>query len=85
MDARAKEQIIAEINSDFDEAYKGIRKLPMEAKFGVYTAYVYYKKLLRKLTRTAAHDIMDKRIRISNPMKMVLLTRSFVTYKLNLL
>ncbi len=81
----AKEQIIAEISSDFEEAREGIAKLPIEARFGVYTAYVYYKNLLRKLTRTRASEIHKKRIRVSNPMKMFLLTKSFVNYKLNML
>ena len=85
MDAESKRKIIEEIHNDFDDAYKGILKLPMEAKFGVYTAYIYYKKLLVKLTRTDAEKILEKRIRISNPMKMFLLTKSFVSYKLNLL
>ncbi len=85
MDAEAKRQIIDEIQDDFDAAYKGILNLPMEAKFGVYTAYVYYRKLLTKLTRTEAEEILNKRIRISNPMKMFLLTKSFVSYKLNLI
>lgn len=85
LDNRAKEQIINEINQDFQEAYAGILKLPIEAKFGVYTAFIYYKKLLRKLNVTKASEIRDKRIRISNPMKMLLLTKSFVNYKLNLL
>jgi phytoene/squalene synthetase len=82
---QTKDEIIAEINDDFDEAYKGIVKLPIEAKFGVYTAYIYYKNLLWKIKRTTAKEIKEKRIRISNPMKVVLLTRSFVNYKLNLL
>jgi len=81
----AKEQIIAEISRDFEEAREGIAKLPIEARFGVYTAYVYYKNLLRKLTRTRASEIRKKRIRVSNPMKMFLLTKSFVNYKLNML
>ena len=85
MDGEVKEQIIAEINKDFEEAYQGILQLPIEAKFGVYTAFIYYRKLLRKLTKTKASEIREKRIRISNPMKMVLLTKSFVNYKLNLL
>lgn len=85
IDAESKEQIIDEINGDFDDAYAGIVKLPLEARFGVYTAFIYYKKLLRKLKLTKAGEIREKRIRISNPMKMVLLTKSFVTYKLNLL
>jgi hypothetical protein len=35
-------------------------KLPIEAKFGVYTAYVYYKKLLKKLENTPYHQIEMK-------------------------
>ena len=85
IDSNAKEQIISEIEQDFEDAYQGILKLPIEAKFGVYTAYIYYRKLLRKLTVTKASEIQEKRIRISNPMKMFLLTKSFVNYKLNLL
>ena len=80
-----KEIIIREIENDFAEAYDGIVKLPLEAKFGVYTAYVYYSKLLKKIKRTAAEELKQKRIRISNPVKVGLLAQSFVNYKLNLI
>ena len=85
IDGVVKDQIIEEIDKDFQDAYVGILQLPIEAKFGVYTAFIYYRKLLRKLTVTKASEIREKRIRISNPMKMFLLTKSFVNYKLNLL
>lgn len=85
IDGVVKDQIIEEIDQDFKDAYAGILQLPIEAKFGVYTAFIYYRKLLRKLTVTKASEIKEKRIRISNPMKMFLLTKSFVNYKLNLL
>ncbi len=85
IDGVVKDQIIEEIDKDFQDAYEGILQLPIEAKFGVYTAFIYYRKLLRKLTVTKASEIREKRIRISNPMKMFLLTKSFVNYKLNLL
>lgn len=42
LDEAAKLEIVREIETDFAQAYSGIRLLPMEAKFGVYTAYVYY-------------------------------------------
>jgi len=80
----AKTQIIQEIEEDFRIAYQGIVKLPMEAKFGVYTAYVYYKKLLKKLKNTPYHEIGNSRIRVSNYTKAGLLAQSFVTYKLKL-
>ncbi|MBC5841267.1 phytoene/squalene synthase family protein [Flavobacterium sp. F-380] len=83
-DENAKTAIITEIEEDFRVAYQGIVKLPMEAKFGVYTAYVYYKKLLTKLKNTPYHEIGNSRIRVSNYTKAGLLAQSFVTYKLRL-
>ena len=80
-----KSQIIEEIEADFAKAYEGILKLPNEAKFGVYTAYVYYKKLLTNLKKTEPVKITNTRIRVSNPIKFFLLGRSYITYKLNLL
>lgn len=75
--------IINEIKNDFDEALKGIRLLPSEARFGVYTAYIYYKRLLVKLEKSTVHDIENERIRINNPQKVLLLAQSFFNYKLN--
>ena len=83
-DDEAKKAIIAEIDEDFKAAREGIKKLPLEAKFGVFTAYVYYKKLLNKLERTPSHKIGTSRIRVSNYYKPGLLAQSFVTYKLRL-
>ncbi len=84
-DENAKTRIIKEIEEDFKIAFQGIKKLPLEAKFGVYTAYVYYKKLLNKLEKTPSHKIGTERIRVSNYGKARLFANSFVTYKLNLL
>jgi phytoene/squalene synthetase len=83
-DEQAKTAIINEIEEDFRVAYQGILKLPIEAKFGVYTAFVYYKKLLKKLENTPCHEIGNARIRVSNYTKAGLLAQSFVTYKLRL-
>ncbi len=83
-DDEAKKAIIAEIDEDFKAAREGIKKLPLEAKFGVFTAYVYYKKLFNKLERTPSHKIGTSRIRVSNYSKAGLLAQSFVTYKLRL-
>lgn len=83
-DEDSKKMIIAEIEEDFRIAYQGITKLPMEAKFGVYTAYVYYKKLLKKLENTPYNEIGNARIRVSNYTKFGLLAKSFVSYKLKL-
>ena len=80
-----KKIIIQEIEEDFKNAHSGIKRLPREAQFGVYTAYVYYSSLLKKLKKTPAKDIIHTRIRISNPFKILLLIKSFVTFKTNLI
>lgn len=85
LDFDSKNNIINEIEHDFHEAYKGIKLLPIEAKFGVYTAFIYYKHLLKKLKNTPSQKIMNTRIRISNSLKVSLLARSFVVFKLNLM
>lgn len=80
-----KNQIVDEIQEDFDEARKGILQLPSSSKFGVYTAFIYYSRLLRKLKQTPYNKIMLTRIRISNALKVRLLFRAYVDFKLNLL
>ncbi|MDT8347204.1 MAG: phytoene/squalene synthase family protein [Flavobacteriaceae bacterium] len=80
-----KQQIIAEIQADFASAYSGIKQLPVEARLGVYTAYIYYKRLLKKLKKTPFQEIRQQRIRVPNYEKISLLARSYVSYKLNLL
>ncbi len=80
-----KREIIREIETDFAEAFEGIRQLPQNSRLGVYMAYVYYTRLLRKIKRTPARRLMDKRIRVSDFNKAVLFTRSVVMNKVNLL
>ena len=80
-----KSEIIKEIQDDLKAGYIGIKQLPIEARFGVYTAYVYYKKLLSKLQKSNIEEIKTKRIRLSNPLKIGLLAKSFIRYKLNIL
>ena len=86
LDAASKDLIIDEIEADFEYAFSnGILNLPTEAKFGVYMAYRYYRRLLKKLHKIPSDKIMDSRVRISDPMKINLLARSYVKYKLNII
>jgi len=84
LDERSKLRIVEEIKADFKAGYDGIVQLPNEAKFGVYTAYKYYYKLLRKLQNTPSIEIKNARIRVPNYQKFGLLAKSYVNYKLNL-
>jgi len=85
LDEAAKQYIIDDIEKDFAEGLEGIKKLPMEAKFGVFMAYRYYRQLLKKLKGTPALEIKNARIRVANYKKIELLTRSYVKFQLNLL
>jgi phytoene/squalene synthetase len=85
LDESSKQQIINDIEEDFAEGLRGIKRLPIEAKFGVFMAYRYYRQLLKKLKRTPAVEIKNSRIRVPNYKKIEILTRSYVKYQLNLL
>jgi phytoene/squalene synthetase len=82
---KSKKEIILEIEKDFENAVKGIVKLPKNSKFAVYIAYRYYNKLLKKLKRTSSENIVKKRIRIHNLQKFIVIARSYVKYQLNLI
>jgi phytoene/squalene synthetase len=84
-DEESKQIILNEIDKDFSNALKGIFKLPSSAKFGVYTAYKYYLKLLNKLRKTPPLKIKSSRIRVPNYQKVNVLARSYVRYRLNIL
>ncbi|WP_445738477.1 phytoene/squalene synthase family protein [Mariniflexile sp.] len=85
LDENSKQHIIDDIEQDFEKGLSGIKKLPIEAKFGVFMAYRYYKQLLKKLKKTPALQIRHARIRVSNPKKVELLMRGYVKYQLNLM
>ncbi|QXP51930.1 MULTISPECIES: phytoene/squalene synthase family protein [unclassified Cellulophaga] len=84
LDEASKKRIVDEIKADFQLGYEGIERLPHTAKFGVYTAYKYYSRLLSKLQKTPPLEIQNARIRVPNYEKFGLLAKSYVNYKLNL-
>ena len=80
-----KNNIMIDIEKDFVKALKGIYMLPNNSKFGVYAAYKYYKRLLRKLERASYLQIKSERVRVPNYQKVDVLARSYVRYRLNIL
>ena len=80
-----KNNIMIDIEKDFAKALKGIYMLPNNSKFGVYAAYKYYKRLLRKLARASYLQIKSERVRVPNYQKVDVLARSYVRYRLNIL
>ncbi len=80
-----KAKLIAEIEDDFDAGLRGIKRLPLEAKLGVYTAYTYYRRLLTRLENTPSREIRNTRIRVPNYEKVGLLAKGYVAYRLKLI
>jgi hypothetical protein len=56
---------------------KGIHKLPIGVKLGVYSAYLYYYVLFRKIKNLDVKKLLAKRVRVSNIHKIMLLLKSF--------
>ena len=84
-DRAMKQKIEQEIALDFRAGYEGIKKLPKDARFGVYMAYRYYVKLFHKIQKTDAQVILGERIRIPDNKKYRLLFTSYLRHNLNLL
>lgn len=72
-----KALIEQEIKAEFDEALIGIAKLPRCAKKGVYLAYIYYKSLFRKIQEIPAKHIMERRVRVPDFQKALLMLNTF--------
>jgi phytoene/squalene synthetase len=81
----SKEYIEADIQHDFANAYEGIVKLPLKAKFGVYVAYKYYLSLFKKIKKVQPQRIMEERIRIPNYGKAMILAKAGLRSQFNIL
>lgn len=82
-DEKSKAIIIDEIEIDFKSGLKGILGLPKDSRFGVYTAYKYFYKLLLKLKKIPSSHIKETRVRVPNYQKFTVLAQSYVNYRFN--
>lgn len=81
----SKIAIEEDIRKDFDEALKGIRRLPWKARFGVYTAYRYYNTLFSKITRMQPDKVLQQRIRVPDYKKIIIVLGARMKYSLNMI
>lgn len=77
-----KSSIEKDIHQDFYEALQGIARLPKNERFGVYLAYSYYLELLHRIHKTPAKELLNGRVRVSDSQKIMILVKSYVTFKL---
>lgn len=80
---QVKKEIEKDIAIDFKTGYEGVKKLPKEARFGVYVAYIYYHNLFIKIQNKSAKTILNERVRIPNNKKLSLLCYSYIKHNLN--
>lgn len=71
-----------EIEKEFAEALAGIKRLPSGSRLGVYSAYLYYYMLFKKIRSLKITDLFKKRVRISNFTKISLLIKSLIEIKI---
>ncbi|MPR33740.1 phytoene/squalene synthase family protein [Salmonirosea aquatica] len=84
-DPNAKKCIEADIQADFDAAYKAILQLPKGARQGVYLAYVYYCTLFNKIKSLPAARVQEERIRVPDSRKLALLAQTYVKFRISAL
>ena len=80
-DDMAKRIIEKDIEKDFMAAHIGIKLLPASSKKAVRLSYDYYQGLLEKIKQTSASELLQQRIRLSNPKKIVLLIQTSLNGK----
>lgn len=80
-----KLKIEEDIQNDFDNAYSGIMRLPVKARFGVYVAYQYYLSLFRKIQQLQPSRVLEARVRIPNYRKAMIIMHAGVKNQLNLI
>jgi phytoene/squalene synthetase len=80
-----KKELEADIELDFIKGLEGIKLLPKDSRIGVYIAYIYYYKLFNKIKNIDPSEILEKRIRISDSQKIILLASSCIKHKFNLI
>lgn len=72
-----KQTIVADIERDFTAAQSSLHRLPVGARRAVRASYYYYSALLRALQRTPAQELCDRRVRIANWRKLLLLLKAW--------
>lgn len=80
-----KNEIISDIRKDFRLSLPGIKQLPSGSKPGVLIAYYYYQSLLDRIERTPAKRQFEKRIRIPDPVKVMILGKALAISKLRII
>lgn len=77
IDNSSKKRLENEVEEEFHQALMGILKLPLGVRLGVYSAYLYYYVLFKKIKSLDVNELLKRRVRISNFTKIILLLKSY--------
>lgn len=78
----SKKRIEEDIDKDFKAAYPGMMQLPKDVQPGVYTAFIYYRELLKKIKNVPASKVKQTRIRVPDFKKLILFGRTITKFGL---
>ncbi|MCU0462582.1 MAG: squalene/phytoene synthase family protein, partial [Bacteroidales bacterium] len=80
-----KTEIIRDIENDFNSSIDGLKNLPRNSRLGVMIAFFYYKNLLKRIKRTPADRLLEKRIRVPDMIKLLLLFKALFVNRYNII
>lgn len=72
LDADALDEVVTEIAADLTVARAALPRLPGRARSAVAATLALYERLLAVLADTPAEEIIERRVRISDPHKVVI-------------
>jgi phytoene/squalene synthetase len=84
-DEETKAEIIRDIEKDFSSSVTGMKKLPRNSRLGVMIAFYYYKNLLKRIKRTQAEKLLEKRIRVPDLIKLLLLFKAWIVNRYSII
>lgn len=83
-DCEVKRGIEDDIQNDFNAAAVGLRQLPESARLGVAIAFEFYNRLFCNIKSKKSKIILEKRVRVPNKIKLVILAKKALRSKLGL-
>lgn len=71
-----RDRLVADIRNDIELSKIALVKLPEESRRAVAAALMFFEELNEKIASTPASELIHKRIRVTNPKKIVILLKA---------
>lgn len=72
-----KVRLVEDIEADLVVSSRSLRKLPRSSRKAVSAAQMFFSELNRNIAATPAEELIQRRIRVSNPKKLVILAQAW--------